>query len=467
MKVTRHLAIASLVSFIASQLNFQGQVVINEFAYDDSGTDDNEFVELFNAGASAVDISGWTVIGRDNGTVNPSATVPGGTILAPGAYYVIGNAAVPNVNQVVAANFLENDAEQLELWNGPAGTSTLIDGVVYEGNKGPTTGGTSYGALTPEMTAQVGARGYWGNFQSGHVNGQTAQGTGSGLVLVSQSRYIDGLDSNNNGRDFGLRRATPGAVNATGTGTSYLGPDVNGAVVGSQAPGLYGSFVNPRVVDPTAVSQFNPGAISASPQGGNAVTVWDTEFGGTGGGLDTVMQGNGMFNMLVYIDPRLTAAADSEEWVLGIGGGSDALHNFVGVTGTVNGSTGVGWAFRRDGTTRTLRLIDFGEGGPDSTWTILGTITLADGDLGWHVLSIDINGTTVTGVFDSTVFNGTTVSGLTGNLLYVSYREGFASNTDPLLRPLTIDMIPEPSTYALGAVALAAFCFLRRRKQIQ
>lgn len=460
--------LACLASCVAVLLNVHGQVVINEVGYDDSGTDDFEFVELFNPGAISIDISGWSIGGRDNGTVNPTATIPGAvgsgtTMLAPGGFYLFGNTAVANRNQLIAANFLENDAEQLELWNGAFGSSTIVDGFVYEANKGATAGATSYGTLSPAMAAQVGG-GYWGNFQSGHVNGQGAQGTGTGLTLVSQSRYVDGLDSNNNGRDFGLRRATPGAANSSGFGSVYYGPDVNGLAVGTEAPGLYGSFVNPRVVNPTVVSTHNPSAITASPQGGNAVTIWDTEFGGTGAGLDTVMQGNGSFSLYVYLDPRLTLAGDSEEWVVGLAGGADALHNFAGVTGTVNGSTGIGWAFRRDSTGRTLRLIDFGQGGPDSSWVVLGTISLSDADQGWHLLGINLNGTAVSGNYDGTVFAGTTANGQTGNLLYASYREGFANNADPLLRPLTLDVVPEPSVCALGLLGAAALLYQRRRR---
>lgn len=454
------LRAAAVLIAAASQLT--AQVVINEIGYDDAGTDDFEFVELYNAGASAVDISGWTFGGRDGTTVNPSATIPAATTIAPGGYYVFGNAAVGG-NQMVAANFLENDAEQMELWNGAIGTSTLIDGFVTEGNKGAGATATQYGNPTVDMLAQIGTV-YRGNYQSGHVNGQGAQASGTGPILVSLSRYINGLDSNNNGRDFGVRRATPGAANSTGISTVYQGPNVDSLPVGSEAPGLAAAFVNPRVVNPAAVSTHNPSAIPASPQGGNAVTIWDTEFGGTGASLDAVMQGSGKLNLFVYIDPRLTAGADAEEWAIGLGGGADALHNLAGVTGTVNGSTGPVWLFRRDATTATLRLVDAGAGGPDSTWTTLGSITLGVGDEGWHELGIEVNGTTVTGNFDGTVFNGSTINGLVGNLFYASYREGFASNVDPLLRPLTIDMVPEPSVWVLSTLGGLAFLVWRRRK---
>lgn len=467
MKSLRHILPAAAASLALLVANAPAQVVINEIHYDDtgpSGADDFEFVELYNAGASAVDISGWTLGGRDGTTVNPSFVVPAATSIAAGGYYVFGNTAVATRNQTIAANSLENDAEQYTLWTGAFEASTLVDAFVSEANKGAGPAATQYGTPSPGVSAQIGG-GYRGNYQSGHIAGQGAQGGAPsvGPVLVSISRFVDGLDSNVNGRDFGLRRATPGAANSTGLGTVYQGPNVDSLTVGTEAPGMYAAFVNPRVINPTAVSTHNPSAIAASPQGGNAVTIWDTEFGGQGGGIDTVMQGNGRFDLLVYVDPRVTAAADSEEWILGIGGGADALHNFAGVSGTVNGSSGLGWLFRRDSAARSLQLIDFGPGSPSGSWTILGTINLTDSDLGWHILGIDVNGTSVSGYFDATVFNGTTIANLTGNLLYASYREGFAINTDPLLRPLTIDMIPEPSALALGLMGGVLFLFRRRK----
>lgn len=46
---------------------------------------------------------------------------------------------------------------------------------------------------------------------------------------VVRSRRVDGADTNDNGRDFGLRRETPGTSNL-GTGSmiaAYVPPDVN------------------------------------------------------------------------------------------------------------------------------------------------------------------------------------------------------------------------------------------------
>jgi hypothetical protein len=418
------------------------QVIINEIHYDDSDGDDFEFLELFNGGASAVDISGWHLATEDGTGFGSLIDILGGTMLAPGAFYVFGNAAVPGAHRIIASDFFENDSEQIQLWSGPAG-STLVDGFVTEAFRGPGSSPSQYGIPSAQMDAQMGG-GYHGNYQSGHINGQGAQSTGSGPVLVSLCRFIDGHDTNVNGRDFGLRRATPGASNSSGISTTYLGPNVDSQAVGTEAPRLVGAFINPRVVDPTAVSTHNPGAIAASPQGGNAVTIWDTEFGGTGAALDDVMLGAGRLNLLVYVDPRLTGGSDVEEWVIGLGGGADAFHSLAN---TQNGSTGLGWLFRRDSTGASLRLIDFGKGGPPNSWTILDSINLDLDDLGWHELGVEVDGTLVTGRFDDMVFNGSTVSDLVGNLFYASYREGFANNADPLLRPLTIDLFIDPGDF--------------------
>ncbi|MDA7881931.1 lamin tail domain-containing protein, partial [Akkermansiaceae bacterium] len=59
-------------------------VVINEVHYDaDPKTEDAEFVELYNAGDLAVDLSAWSLVGVGN------YLFPNGTSLDPGAYLVI------------------------------------------------------------------------------------------------------------------------------------------------------------------------------------------------------------------------------------------------------------------------------------------------------------------------------------------------------------------------------------------
>ena len=66
--------------------------------------DTREFVELYNAGGSAVDISGWTLTSKQIGSnFNLAAgtktyTIPASQSIPAGGFYVIGAAGVPNVN---------------------------------------------------------------------------------------------------------------------------------------------------------------------------------------------------------------------------------------------------------------------------------------------------------------------------------------------------------------------------------
>ncbi|MEY4673661.1 MAG: hypothetical protein RL148_1445, partial [Planctomycetota bacterium] len=138
-------------------------VVINEFAYDDTSTDDKEFVELFNRTSSPVDISGWRIIAEDSTTNNLAFTIPPNTILQPGAYWVVGNTAVPNVNQVVASNAWENDGESLELVDA---TNTLVDSICYETNFYATGSFTSTGVATSGRTHPVEGAGIRGPITS-------------------------------------------------------------------------------------------------------------------------------------------------------------------------------------------------------------------------------------------------------------------------------------------------------------
>jgi hypothetical protein len=64
-------------------------VVVNEV--ESSGGTPGDWIELYNAGASAVDLSGWIV--RDNDDTHTS-TIPANTVVAPGAYYIVEETAL-------------------------------------------------------------------------------------------------------------------------------------------------------------------------------------------------------------------------------------------------------------------------------------------------------------------------------------------------------------------------------------
>jgi hypothetical protein len=463
-------------------------VIINEVVYDDGGTDDREYVELHNTGPGAVDISGWTVGGQDATGANTSVAITAGTMLNAGGYYVIGNTGVLNVNQTAAAGFLENDAETVELRNG----ATLIDAMLYESNKGA----ASHGVLPADVAAQVGP-GVWGNNQSTDL---------AGTPLVSSAglaRYVDGRDTNNNGRDWGFRPNTPGTSNNPVNITNYVVPNVTAATVGSDLTGFGYSFVPPRVINPGVADTNNTNVIPSPPGSPNrAIVAWDPSGGGNAvTPTQTFNTTQSKFDIFAYLDtrdfPQQSNAAGtqfrgSEITVYGIGS-TEALNNLTDISGQVgvlesaNGTTGIAWIYEKVAApnpndppgpnnlvSEKLYLVDAGDGGDAGQggtipfdWTILATVDLSSTPSGWYRLGIDINGAG-NGVarFNNQTFNFTT-PGLHSGAFGVAYRENLqiaAEGTpDAIMRPPTFVQVPEPASLALlllGAIP----CVGRRRR---
>lgn len=476
LRVLAGLFVALLMSSLAN-----AQVVINEFQYDDGGTDDREFVELFNSGASAVDISGWTVGGHDGAAAqnNPMATVPGATgsgttMLAAGDYYVIGLAGVPNLDLTVAtASLFENEGETIELFDGAFDASNLVDGVVYEafgvGSAGP-------GALSAGMLAQVNGGPLWGPYN--------VPDAGAGLTTLTASRYADGRDTNNNGRDFGLRLPTPGASNNSATMTSYIAPDPDPLNDGDPLPGATGVFVGLRAMTPSvAVAGLNPNAITATIPGGHtkAIVGWDGAGGGNAIVTNALFAGGAQkFDITAYLDSEDTPGSTNATGVpfqtsevtfygLGgsidanIGGGAGGLSSVSGLIAHSNNSavglTGVAWYYEKIGTgaSEKLYLVDAGDGGNENTaagnatadeWIVLATIDLATEGPGastWHRLAIEIDAAG-NGVarYDDQTFNFTTAAGQFGTF-NVGYRENAQDGAilvPDYLRPPTFVQTP-------------------------
>ncbi|MCH7812588.1 MAG: lamin tail domain-containing protein, partial [Planctomycetes bacterium] len=409
------------------------EVVINEFSYDDSGTDTIEFVELYNTGASPVDVGGWALRASDTvappGDNNADYGIPAGTILAAGDYYVLGSALVPNVDLVVGTvNLWENSNEAIELIDNTGGVQ---DTVIYELNKGLV-------AIAPAEG------GIFGNFVS--IEGNE----------TSWARYLDGVDSDNNGRDFGLRLATPGADNlGPGSATAdFIVADVDGLSVGDPHPGMIGSFVGPQVIDPTvgAAGTPNPSAIPVSPQGGLCSVAWDPTGGGNAVVSHDVLTGSS-YDMYVYIDTTPYGIGGAESTSYGIEGTTGTFYNWPDPSGLlfggsprVNGNTGIGWLFEKEDSASliSMKLYDAGDGGnsaPGGEWTVITDIDMTLEPPGWHRISIDYDKVTgnVVAKFDNQTFNFTTDAGLIGGV-YIGYRESLQGDLFKL-RPPTFDRV--------------------------
>ncbi|MEP6715928.1 MAG: lamin tail domain-containing protein, partial [Terriglobia bacterium] len=66
-------------------------IKINEVRFSTSGNPANQFIELYNASSSAVDLSSWSLVGTQSQWAPVKlAAIPAGTKLASGAYYLLG-----------------------------------------------------------------------------------------------------------------------------------------------------------------------------------------------------------------------------------------------------------------------------------------------------------------------------------------------------------------------------------------
>jgi hypothetical protein len=336
-----------------------GQIVINEVVADERtagstplAAEPREFIELYNAGNSPVDISGYSMKYWDLTTPGtyfpPIDTIDPGTTLPAGGYYVIGNGAVPNVNKVIGTggnDLFEDNNTVFELHDA---SDALVDAVGLE-----TFRETELQFATPGQLTQMG-RGYWGQDISADVVSPNR--------ISSIGRYQDGRDTNKNGRDFGYLPATPGASNNRTLVPSYAVPNVDSMAAGTVLTNDYSSFVLPRVIDPTVAgplspdsNNINPKAISASPQGGKAIIAWDDTGGGNAVYSDKYVN---KFELSAYIDTAALHAADTttrirnEATIYGIGStdpffGTPDPSGLVGLSSSSNGSTGIGWCLQR------------------------------------------------------------------------------------------------------------------------
>lgn len=405
-------------------------VVINELNYDDSSTDDVEFVELYNPTGATVDIGGWTLVGEEGsagGAANGSVTIPAGTMLLAGDYYVVGQPAVPNVDLDIGGLGLENGPDGVYLQDA---NQQIVDGVVWE-----------YANWTAAAPSWLEGDGLFGDIQ-GHQN---SNGTNS------ISRVSDGVDTDDNGCDFRPQFWSPGTSNDTVNTTRV--PYVNrfddpvGSTVDSDF--LY-SFVPGTTADPAALG------IQPSPQGGNCSSWIDPTGGGNANWLMAASRENWILETYIHVaavDAVGFDADDGEAFVIGVRGHSDSfgeLPNVGGYQNAINcdnqsGHTGIAWMGIRTQAVSELYLVDFNNGGGDFT-VRGGPVSIVAGmNDGWQRLRLCVLGGDVVANFGGTFGcdDGTrfTASGVTqcSNGVYLTYRECLTVNS--VQNGLTLDAL--------------------------
>jgi hypothetical protein len=484
MSFIRAIAVGVAGTVLAcAAANAFGQIVINELVEDEQDfettdvTDTREFVELYNAGASAENIGGWTLglWDLDTGAQIVADTIPAGSMIGPGDYFVIGQADVPDVDYTPASGELWDNTNVIFELKNPGGT--LIDAVGVETFRGVELANATQAHLdqiAAGETAGAAARaGWWGQVESNN-DGPDATYPNAPMSL---GRYLDGRDNNSSGRDFGMIPATPGASNNLPIVAQHEVTNVDAVAVGSVLrDDYYASFKLPRVIDPGAVDAYNPSIIDESPQRGRAIIAWDETGGGNSVHSDEYTNA---FKIYAYINPtpfnNSTAnSTQSEATVYGIGttdplfgtpNSADLLTGQPGtggnITSSTNGSTGVGWLIQRrtsntEGTQASaavLQLINFNDGGdgvladaPD--WDVIETIDLTGMPAGWHVLGVEYDPASgdVTATYDEQEFSfdhGTMPDDrdMIGNF-YIGYRENLPG-TGTSGRPPTFDLFME------------------------
>jgi hypothetical protein len=419
-------------------------VVINEFSNDDSGTDNFDFVELYNRSGAPVDISGWTLNGEEGtsgSAANGVTTIPAGTILAPGAYYVVGLVGVPNVNLVTTGSLpglvLENtDSDGVTLRDT---TGAVVDAVVW-----------AYKTWTAAAPAWLEGHGLWGSYILYDVAGFQPQG------LMTAQRQVDGFDTNVNSFDFTLMGWTPGAANGTTQNLPLSFAENCDGAVGTIVPNASHSFVTAQIFDPAAVTiaTNTVRAYPPSPQGGNIARIQDP----TGGGnvLQPRVVLGSSFNAEVYVyvtgsNPALTVAGQGESWAFGVAGTTNSYATATDVPGTyyaqttlctgpfnnAQGATGLAWMAYVSQTDTKIYLVDANGGSTANPFTVLaGPITATPGvNDGWQRLRLRVdNGSFVAnfggsyGVDDGQRFTGTCT--VRTGAVYVQYRECVQTNAN-------------------------------------
>ncbi len=120
------------------------EILINEVDADQTGTDADEFIELFDGGVGNYPLDGYCVVlynGSDDLSYNAAFDLDGYST-NPNGYFVIGSATVPNVDLVGwVTNGVQNGADAVALYtddavNFPNDTSitlvNLVDAIVYD-----------------------------------------------------------------------------------------------------------------------------------------------------------------------------------------------------------------------------------------------------------------------------------------------------------------------------------------------
>lgn len=421
-------------------------VVINEFSHDDSGgTDDKDFVELWNRTGAPVDISGWTLQGEEGtagGVANGAFTFPPATTIAPGQYLVVGMSAVPNATLFVTAT-----SPPEWLGENVAGSANAPDGVTLRDAGGAVIDAVvwNYAIWSAGPPPWLEGSGLWGAAQMIDAN-LAPEG------LLTAQRREDGYDDDDNGRDFVYMRWTPGAPNGSNnTLLPVISENCDGGVLSTLNSLFAFSFTPLTLFDPAAVTVAigTTRAFPPSPQGGNVARLQDPTGGGNMVTAQTILLGDFLLECYVHVvpgNPQLLSG-EGESWSIGVRGTTDPFghpHDASGsyytqtalcATSRSPGATGVMWIAYVSAGQTDLWLVDANNGGPGLA-VLAGPITATTGvNDGWQRLRLRVDGTNLVANFGGTYgaddgqrFTATVTPG--SGTVWMQYRECIVANAN-------------------------------------
>lgn len=245
-----------------------GPLVINEIDYDQPGSDDFEFVEIFNAGSTYIPLEDVALVfinGANNSEYRREELLLAGGIF-PGQYVLVCNGSL-NPSIASAATVLNFSGFNNNIQNGSPdgialinfGNNTVLDTVSYEG-----------GITTANIIGL------------GVIN--LVQGTPIPLAVaddntgnVSLSCLPNGAGSGNDSADWGMAVPTPGAANSCIAPTVQRHPGSLESCVGGSATfeAVFDLF-RPDINPPTFLWRVNGSPVNLlDPR----VSVVNTSFG--------------------------------------------------------------------------------------------------------------------------------------------------------------------------------------------
>ena len=186
-----------------------------------------DWVELTNTGTDPVDVSGWKL--RDGGDTNPTVSIPGGTTIAPGAFYAI-------YTEIPPPGFGLGVDDEITLFRTDG--TTVVDQYAWTGGHAATTYGRCPDGTGDFRVTTVGTRGGPNACSPIRVNEVTTDTDAVEIVNISDAPIdIGGWVVKDNGEAEPTTLPSPSVVPAHG----YLVVDPVAGLGGADSARLFDS----------------------------------------------------------------------------------------------------------------------------------------------------------------------------------------------------------------------------------